>query len=161
MRRPQTARFSCRCRGGVYAARWMFRQAGNVRAARTPQSVPAAHPWPGRGWRIMLRALGRRSTPQPLRREPLTGSRVKPPLLGEVAAEGRRRGGNVPPARNATGHAKPHGGVKTPPYRERERGYSTGHSRQGMAARAACRPPLRSNGNFPFTILVPNCRKGT
>ncbi len=31
-----------------------------------------------------------------------------------------------PPARNVTGHANSHGGVKTPPYREQERGGSTG-----------------------------------
>ncbi len=75
----------------------------------------------------------RRSTPQPLKGEPLTGSRVKPPLPGEVAAAGRRKGGNFPgndyaafcktPQSAPAAHPAPlkgeplHGGVKTPPYR--------------------------------------------
>mgnify|MGYP003371164733 CR=1 FL=1 len=43
----------------------------------TPQAAPAAHP-------------------APLKGEPLTGCRVKPPLPGEVSAAGRRKGGNFP-----------------------------------------------------------------
>src|SRR5699024_5367745 len=53
---------------------------------------------------------------------------------------------NVPAGGEAAGKAKPHGGVKTPPYRVRERGRSTARSRQDKIARAACRPPLRPNG---------------
>ena len=54
--------------------------------------------------------------------------------------------GDVKATRDIVGKIKPHGGVKTPPYRARERGYSTGRSRQDKIARAAYRPPLRPNG---------------
>ena len=55
--------------------------------------------------------------------------------------------GYVPAGREVAGRPKPHGGGKPPPYRARERRYSTGRSRQDKIARAACRPPLRSVGN--------------
>ena len=53
----------------------------------------------------------------------------------------------------------PHGGVKTPPYGKREHGSSDRRSQQDKIARAACRPPLRPNGNSQFSIFVRNLRK--
>ena len=51
------------------------------------------------------------------------------------------------------------GGVKTPPYGKREHGSSDRRSQQDKIARAACRPPLRPNGNSQFSIFVRNLRK--
>src|SRR5699024_4469633 len=49
--------------------------------------------------------------------------------------------------------------VKTPPYGKREHGSSDRRSQQDKIARAACRPPLRPNGNSKFSIFVRNLRK--
>ena len=67
--------------------------------------------------------------------------------------------GNVAATRNVAGHANLHGGVKTPPYGKREHGGSDRRSQQDKIARAACRPPLRPNGNSQFSIFVLNLRK--
>ena len=53
------------------------------------------------------------------------------------------------------GPRKPARRGTTPPYRER--GGSTDRSWQGTGPRAACRPPLRPNGNGRFIISARNC----
>ncbi len=76
----------------------------------------------------------------------------------------RRRGG-VYAARERCGGPERCGPRKfarrgtTPPYGKREHGGNAGSSAFRQTSRAACRPPLRPNGNSQFSFFVRNLRK--
>ena len=97
--------------------------------------------------------------------DPAAGTLRQTPRPPHTARFSCRRRGGVYAARGCGGCPERCGPRKfarrgtTPPYGTREHGSSDRRSQQDKIARAACRPPLRPNGNSQFSIFVRNLRK--
>ena len=121
-------------------------RSGGVGKPRSPRGCPAgSRPRPTRAHicrKISLRRRGGVGKPRSPRGCP-AGSRPRPTRAHICRKISLRR----------------RGGVKTPPYGKREHGSSDRRSQQDKIARAACRPPLRPDGNSQFSFFVRNLRK--